>query len=84
MTTTNTDLRATVLTVLGRIAPEADLTRLRPDKSFRDQLDMDSMDYLNFVIALHAELHVDIPERDYPKFATLDGCVRYLTTKEQP
>ena len=75
---TNGELRETVLRVLGDIAPEADPTTLRPDVSFRDQLDIDSMDFLNFAIALHEELGVDIPEADYPKLATLDGCVEYL------
>jgi acyl carrier protein len=44
----------------------------------RDQLDIDSMDFLNFVIALHERLGVDVPERDYPQLATFDGCVEYL------
>ena len=57
---------------------EADLATLAPDVSFRDQLDLDSMDHLNFVIALHAALQVEIPEADYPKLATLDACVNYL------
>jgi acyl carrier protein len=78
------DVRAAVLRQLGAIAPEADLARLRPDVSFRDQIDIDSMDFLNFVIGLHKELHVDIPERDYPKLATLTGCVNYLTTVRGP
>lgn len=47
---TKDEIRASVLRVLGEIAPEADLTRLKPDVSFRDQLDIDSMDFLNFVI----------------------------------
>jgi acyl carrier protein len=76
---TRDEIRATVLRTLGEIAPEADLSILEPDVSFRDQLDVDSMDLLNFVIALHAALHVEIPEADYPKLATLDGCVDYLT-----
>ena len=76
---TRDEIRAIVLRTLGDIAPEADLSTLEPDVSFRDQLDVDSMDLLNFVIALHAVLHVDIPEADYPKLATLDGCVDYLT-----
>ena len=46
--------------------------------AFRDQLDLDSMDLLNFVIGLHTALGVDIPEADYSKLATLDGCVDYL------
>ena len=75
---TGDEIRATVLRLLGNIAPEADLTRLKPDVSVRDQLDIDSMDFLNFVIALHDTLHVDIPETDYPKIATLNDCVAYL------
>lgn len=75
---TPTEIRTTVLRLLGNIAPEADLTQLKPDLSFREQLDIDSMDYLNFVVALHKELGVEIPERDYPQLATLDGCVAYL------
>ena len=48
--------------------------------SFRDQLDIDSMDFLNFVIALHEKLHLEIPETDYPKLTTLNGCMEHLTT----
>jgi len=51
---------------------------VQPDVSFREQLDIDSMDFLNFVIGLHKELHVDIPEKDYPKLSTLQGCMEYL------
>jgi acyl carrier protein len=75
---TRDELRATVLHCLGEVAPEADPARVEPDVSFRDQLDLDSMDFLNFVIALHQALGVDVPEIDYPKLATLDGCVEYL------
>jgi acyl carrier protein len=72
------EIRAIVLRVLGEIAPEADLVRIKPGVSFRDQLDLDSMDFLNFVIGVHHALRVDIPEAHYPKLATLDGCVEYL------
>jgi acyl carrier protein len=75
---TREEIRAAVLRTLGEIAPEADLTTLQADVSFRDQLDVDSMDLLNFVIALHTALRVDIPEADYPKLETLNGCVEYL------
>ncbi|MGH7165428.1 MAG: acyl carrier protein, partial [Nitrospiraceae bacterium] len=61
-----------MLRILGEIAPEADLSTLKPDVNFRDQLDIDSMDFLNFVIALHEALRVEIPEADYPKLASLD------------
>ena len=75
---TEQEIRATVLRLLAEIAPEADLTQVKPNVSLRDQLDIDSMDLLNFVIAIDAELHVDIPERDYRKLMTLGGCVQYL------
>ena len=85
---TRDQIRAVVLRTLGDIAPEADLSTLEPDVSFRDQLDVDSMDLLNFVIALHVALHVDIPEADYPKLDTLEACVNYLAAadamSEQP
>ncbi len=75
---TKDEIRAVVLRSLGEIAPEADPTTIKPDVGFRDQLDLDSMDFLNLVIALHQALGVDIPEADYPRLATLDGCVEYL------
>jgi acyl carrier protein len=69
------------LNLLGEIAPEAHLTTLKTDLSFRDQLDIDSMDFLNFIVALHKEFHVDLPESDYPRLASIDGCVSYLERK---
>ncbi|HLN29604.1 MAG TPA: phosphopantetheine-binding protein [Gemmataceae bacterium] len=76
---TPNDIRATVLRALGGVAPEADLKQIQPSVGFREQLDIDSMDFLNFVIGLHKELGVEIPERDYPKLSTLQGCMEYLT-----
>ena len=76
---TQEEIKAAVLRILGEIAPEADLSRLKPDVSFRDQLDIDSMDFLNFVIALDEELHVGIPETEYAKLSTLNGCIELLT-----
>ncbi len=73
------EIRTTVLKALGTIAPEADLDHLAPDVGLREQVDIDSVDFLNFVIALHKALHVDIPERDYPRLATLHGCVDYFS-----
>jgi acyl carrier protein len=75
---TRDPIRTTVLRILGTIAPELDPAQLRPEVSFRDQLDIDSMDFLNFVIALHKEFKVDIPEKDYPKVSSLDRCTDYL------
>ena len=75
---THDEIEATVLRALGEIAPEADLGLIKPDVAFREQLDLDSMDVLNFVITLHAALGVEIPEADYPKLVTLEGCVEYV------
>lgn len=75
------EIRQTVLRLLGEIAPEADLTALTPGVSFRDQLDIDSMDFLNFVILIHKTFGVEIPETDYPKYGTLNGCVEQLSGK---
>ena len=80
---TKQEIRETVLRVLGQIAPEADLSRIQPSLSIRDQLDIDSMDLLNWVIGLHKELKVDIPESDYPRLATLDGCIDYLASRQE-
>ena len=78
---TKDEIRATVLRVLGDIAPEADPASLKPDVDLREQLDLDSMDILNFVVGLHAALGLDVPEAAYPKFATLDGGVEYLLAR---
>lgn len=73
------EIRQTVLRLLGEIAPEVDLSLVRPDVSFRDQLDIDSMDFLNFVISIHKTFDVEIQEADYPKYSTLNGCVEQLS-----
>ena len=78
---TKDEIRTGVLRILNEIAPEADLTQLNPQTSFREQLDIDSMDLLNFVVALDKELHVEIPEADYRQLSTLDGCVEYLVAR---
>ena len=78
---TRDEVRTAVLGVLGEIAPEADLRTLKGDVPLRDQLDLDSMDMLNVAVGLHAAFGVEIPEADYPKFATLDGCVEYLDAR---
>ncbi len=72
------EIRNMILRTLGDIAPEADLERLRPEVSFREQLDIDSVDFLNFVVALHKQLGVGIPEKDYPRLQTLQSATDYL------
>jgi acyl carrier protein len=75
---TTDDLEKRVLAALVRVAPEIDAASVRPDASLRDEYDLDSMDFLNFVIGLHEAFGIDIPEADYPALATLGGCVRYV------
>lgn len=70
-----------VLRAIGEIAPEADLDDIDPDEELREQLDIDSMDFLNIVTAIHEETGLDIPEADYPKIASLNQCVAYLQAK---
>ena len=81
---TRDEIRATVVRILGEIAPEADPVHIRPDVSLRDQLDLDSMDFLNFAIALAETLGVEVPETDYPKLATLAGCVEHFAALRAP
>jgi acyl carrier protein len=75
---TEDEIRALIGDVLTGIAPEADLTTLAGDADLREELDLDSMDFLNLMIGLHDRGGFDIPEVDYPHFATLDGAVAYL------
>jgi acyl carrier protein len=76
---TDDEIRQVVLRLLAQVAPEADMSAIKPDVRLRDQIDIDSMDALNFLIAVDAEMHVDIPEADYPKLTTLDNIVAYLS-----
>ncbi len=72
------DLLPVVLDTLKSIAPEVDASTLHPDRPLRGQVDLDSIDWLNFLTGLHVRLGVDIPERDYGRLVTLDDIVRYL------
>jgi acyl carrier protein len=75
------DIRKVVEEELGNIAPEVDFAAVDPAADLREAIDIDSMDFLNFITAIHHRLGVDIPEVDYPKLVTLDGAVAYLTPK---
>ncbi len=75
------ELRAVVIATLKTIAPEVEEGDLRPDRPLRNQVDLDSMDWLNFLIGLHEKLKVDIPEADYARLATLGDVLAYLGHK---
>ena len=74
-------VRATIAEVLASIAPEVELATIDAAAPLRDQIDLDSMDYLNFIVGLHERLHVDIPESDYARLVTLEDLVNYLVAK---
>ncbi len=78
---TDDQIKTLVLEELGKIAPEIALDQIDPAVDLRDQIDLDSMDFLNLMIAIHEATGVDIPEADYPKMASLDGCVVYLRSR---
>ena len=75
---TRDDMTAVLIDELGRIAPEIDATGLDPHADLREELDIDSMDFLNLVTALGERLQIDIPEIDYPNLATFGHAVDYL------
>lgn len=79
MTITRDQARQAVLEQLKRIAPEMADADLPSDADLREELDLDSMDMLTLMTRLHEAVGVDIPEKDYPKLTTIDGCVDYLT-----
>lgn len=78
---TEAEIRETVLRVLRRIAPEADPAAISSGKNLREQLDIDSMDFLNFLVGVHEALGVDIPETEYPRLSSLDSIVAYLAAR---
>lgn len=75
------DLKHQILDILANVAPGIDLRSIEGDVDLREQIDIDSMDILNFAIGLNKAFGIDIPEADYPKLVTLDGCVAYVTGK---
>lgn len=75
---TDAELADLVKKTLYAVAPDIAGEPMDPDKTLREQFEIDSMDFLNFVIGLHKATGVEIPEADYPKLMTLQGCITYL------
>ncbi len=78
---TEVEIKQAVRDALSHVAPEVELDAIDPAKDLRDQIDIDSVDFLNFVIGLHKEFNIEIPDADVAKLSTLNGCVAYLTAK---
>ncbi|HMM50453.1 MAG TPA: phosphopantetheine-binding protein [Burkholderiaceae bacterium] len=81
MSTTPQTIRQAVIDSVQAIAPEADFASLDPRRPFREELDLDSFDFLNVLIELHARLGVEIPEADYGKLDTLETMLGYLAAR---
>jgi acyl carrier protein len=75
---TRAELDAAAKRVLGGIAPEADLDAIDPAADLRETLDLDSMDFLNFLVGLRKETGIEVPDADVPRVATLESCLDYL------
>jgi acyl carrier protein len=78
---TRDEIRNAVVQAVTSVAPEIDPQALRADTVLRQELDLDSMDLLNVMIALHESLGIDVPEQDYAKLSTLNGAVDYLAAR---
>jgi len=81
---TNDELKELVRKTLFDVAPDLEGEEIISDETFADQFDIDSMDFLNFVIGLHKATGVEIPEKDYAQVATLKTCVAYLESRMKP
>jgi acyl carrier protein len=78
---TDEQIRDVILRALRQIAPEADPRQIDPSADLREQIDLDSMDFLNLVLGVNRELGVEIPESDYGRLNTLDGWIAYLAAQ---
>lgn len=80
---TEQEVKQIVLDIISSIAPDEDLSNLNHDLPLRDQLDLDSMDFLDIVMELRKQHKIEVPEPDYPQLASLQSCANYLTPKFQ-
>jgi acyl carrier protein len=76
--------RAAMVEALAEVAPEVDPATLEPQVPLQEQIELDSMDFLGFVVALNELTGVEIPERDYPRMATPEACIAYLVAHSAP
>lgn len=76
-----TEVRQIVLDIIADIALDEDVTNIDDDKALRDQLDLDSMDFLDIVMELKKQHKIEVPQEDYPKLASMNSCVEYLGPK---
>jgi acyl carrier protein len=75
---TDQQIKDMILEIVADIAPDADLSNINPDVRLREQIELDSMDFLDIIMELRKRYKIDVPEDDYMKLSTLNGCVEYL------
>ena len=78
---TKENIKKIILGIIAVIAPDEDLSNIKPDVRLREQLDLDSMDFLDIVMELRKHYGIEVPEEEYPKLASLDSCADYLYPK---
>lgn len=78
---TQEECKQRVIDIIADIAPDEDLSNLKPDLKLRDQVQLDSMDFLDIVMELRKRHGIEVPEADYGRLASLDSCAEYLTPK---
>ncbi|MEZ5278104.1 MAG: phosphopantetheine-binding protein [Opitutaceae bacterium] len=78
---TKDECKKIVLEIIADIAPDEELSDIKPDVRLRDQLELDSMDFLDIVMELRKRYQIEVPEADYIQLASLDSCAEYLTPK---
>ncbi len=78
---TREEIEQAVVEIIGEVLPDDDCSSIAPDQKLRDQLDLDSMDFLDIVMELRKQYGVEVPEEDYPQLETLNSCIDYLEPK---
>ncbi len=78
---TEDQVKQIVIDIINEIAPDEDTSNLKGEVSLRDQMDLESMDFLDIVMELRKQHGIEVPEADYPRLASLDSCAEYLTPK---
>ncbi len=79
-----TDTKTVILEILADVAPDADASTLAPGVDLRDELDLDSVDFLGVLVAVGERLGVEVPERDYAEVRSLDALVAYVDQRRAP
>ena len=78
---TEDQVKQIVIDIIKEIAPYEDTTDIKSEVALREQMDLDSMDFLDIVMELRKQHGIEVPEADYPQLASLESCATYLTPK---